>query len=277
MPEALFDHLILTRFNVRIGQWIQQPPDEAWLTHRFELFERFCLPSLEAQTCQHFRWLVLFDAETPEPFRAKIATYAAWPNFQPIYLQHFTLESLLVVLQPYVQTPYLITTRLDNDDALSRRFVEQLQRQFAFQAFEFINFADGYTLDLQRRRLFMRNYTSNSFISLIERADNPRTVLCRNHTFLSEIGPIKNLRTDPMWLQLVHQRNLGNEVAIWPRASMTQLRDDFVLPDPTLYERQANERWMPITNVFSRTYRLVRAIAREVRDRVASRQTRGQS
>lgn len=144
--QTPFEHLLLTRFNVRRDGSMQKTPDEAWLAHRFDLFERFCLPSLCAQTCQGFRWIVFFDEATPDSYRSKIEIYAKWPNFQPLYVDRLSLSDLATVLEPYVQAPYLITTRLDNDDALSKHFIERLQAQFTYQEFEFVNFADGYTL-----------------------------------------------------------------------------------------------------------------------------------
>lgn len=63
-----FEHLIITRFNLNL--YARDKHDaptrtERWLAHRFEVFERYCLPSVAAQTNPNFRWLCLFDAATP--------------------------------------------------------------------------------------------------------------------------------------------------------------------------------------------------------------------
>ena len=60
-----FEHLIITRFNLNL--YARDKHDaptrtERWLAHRFEVFERYCLPSVAAQTNPNFRWLCLFDA-----------------------------------------------------------------------------------------------------------------------------------------------------------------------------------------------------------------------
>ena len=68
-------HFIITRFNLRI--WQQDKNNipthtSEWLEHRFELFEKYCLPSVENQTNKNFIWLCMFDKETPAPYKERI-------------------------------------------------------------------------------------------------------------------------------------------------------------------------------------------------------------
>ena len=68
-----FSHFLITRFNLNLYERDKHaaPTRTArWLEHRFEVFERYCLPSVAAQTATDFRWLCLFDAATPEPSAA---------------------------------------------------------------------------------------------------------------------------------------------------------------------------------------------------------------
>ena len=70
-----YSHFIITRFNLNL--YAQDKHDlptrtDRWLEHRFEVFERYCLPSVAAQTSGNFTWLCLFDAATPEPYRSRI-------------------------------------------------------------------------------------------------------------------------------------------------------------------------------------------------------------
>ena len=59
---------------------------DRWLEHRFEVFERYCLPSVAAQTSGNFTWLCLFDAATPESCRRRIEGYKArCPQFEAVY------------------------------------------------------------------------------------------------------------------------------------------------------------------------------------------------
>jgi hypothetical protein len=76
-----FEHFILTRFNVPLK--LEAPAgaeaaphrglDVGWLTRRFDLFERVCLPSLQRQTEGAFQWLVFLDWATPVSFKERIA------------------------------------------------------------------------------------------------------------------------------------------------------------------------------------------------------------
>lgn len=84
-----FSHFLITRFNLNLYERDKHaaPTRTArWLEHRFEVFERYCLPSVAAQTATDFRWLCLFDAATPEPDRRRIASYrAVCPRFEAVY------------------------------------------------------------------------------------------------------------------------------------------------------------------------------------------------
>lgn len=58
-----FEHLIITRFNLNL--YARDKHDaptrtERWLEHRFEIFERYCLPSVAAQTNLEFQVALSF-------------------------------------------------------------------------------------------------------------------------------------------------------------------------------------------------------------------------
>ena len=72
------EHYILTRFNLCL--WTKDKKSnetrtDKWLKQRFELFERYCLPSIIHQTSKSFKWIVLFDATTPQYYKQKIKGY----------------------------------------------------------------------------------------------------------------------------------------------------------------------------------------------------------
>jgi hypothetical protein len=45
--------------------------DESWTKHRFEIFEKYCLPWINNQTNNNFKWLFYFDINTKTPFKKK--------------------------------------------------------------------------------------------------------------------------------------------------------------------------------------------------------------
>ena len=68
-------HYILTRFNLRLwphNKVGEETQTEEWLRRRVELFERYTLPSVVAQTCQDFVWIILIDWDSPQWFLDKI-------------------------------------------------------------------------------------------------------------------------------------------------------------------------------------------------------------
>lgn len=241
-----FSHLLLTLFNVRIAfAKADEFARTDWLEHRFQLFESFCYPSVRGQTNQNFRWIVLFDSRTPKAFRDRIEHYSEWDNFQPYFIDDF--ESFKEDQLRYVVfensspgTSFLITTRLDNDDALSIDYLQSVQDSFASQDFEFINFPKGYVLSLSNTgkvRLYQKDgELSNPFISLIEsnRCGGFRTLWgCGPHDRLRFVGNIRQVDSSARWLQVVHGRNVRNSVEVTSvRIPVHVLDSEFVLKKP---------------------------------------------
>lgn len=87
-----FEHYIITRFNLPIFQAKVAGKESTscskeYLQYRFELFEKYCMPSIMNQTCQNFKWLVLFDINTPEEFKQRInELHNKYPNLTPCFL-----------------------------------------------------------------------------------------------------------------------------------------------------------------------------------------------
>ncbi|AFY32499.1 glycosyltransferase [Calothrix sp. PCC 7507] len=230
-----FQHFIITRFNVRVDYSKSRAginPD--WLSHRFKLFDQFCYSSVRGQSNQNFKWLVFFDSETPEYFKSKIKKYAEWQNFIPLYIDcEFTSQINHQAVLNYLKsnTEYLITTRLDNDDAVSKDFVQLIQNSFTEQEFEFINFTSGYVWN--HGKLYSFDYPNNPFVSLIEKVnqtniDGFKTIACGQHTELYLMGQIKQIKTKPTWLQVIHEQNVSNRIR-GIREPIKKLGDDFFI------------------------------------------------
>ena len=144
-----FCHIFLTRFNVVYhDKWNNDKNKnkvlgEEWLEHRFELFERYCLPSMINQTNQNFKWLIFFDIKTSSFFRKKIENIKEKNSFFiPYYvksgeeLQTNLLEYINNFIKP--QNSHIITTRIDNDDSFHKTFVDMIHNKFDYQDSTFI-------------------------------------------------------------------------------------------------------------------------------------------
>lgn len=85
-----FEHYILTRFSLSYFEGIAEANlNEDYLDSRFKLFETFCLPSVKNQSCQNFKWLILFDSQTPIKFKKRIeALRDDYPLIIPCFIDY---------------------------------------------------------------------------------------------------------------------------------------------------------------------------------------------
>lgn len=206
-------HLILTRFNCRfIDGGFSTGNQPGWLEHRFGLFERYCLPTLKAQTSQNFEWFLYFDTQTPPVFldRAK-ALLAGYPHFHIRLVDVYSGAWMLADLADHLGTrcDWLLTTRLDNDDGLNARFVESLQKHAKPGSSEVLNFSNGVVLS--DGRIYISRQPSNAFLSVSEPFDGFRTALHAPHKEMDQHFRLREIAEAPMWLQVIHDTNVSNK------------------------------------------------------------------
>jgi hypothetical protein len=219
MPTE-FTHLLLTRFNTAIGfDASVKRLNSDWLIARLALFEQYCLPSVTMQTGAKFHWLIFFDAASPAWFKEKIAQLA--PLVQPIYFDGpITDEQLAQSVREtgLVSSPYLISTRLDNDDAISTTHLASVQAAFRQQHRQFLTFPFG--LQSFRDHLYTVYWPSNPFLSLIEKVGGNgefTTVFCAPHDRVSASHNLRKISLRCHWLQVLHGSNVANTLRGWPR------------------------------------------------------------
>ena len=132
-----FRHFVITRFNIRINDAFKHvrgpvvripvdPSDPDWLDVRFKVFEITCLPSITGQVDQSFAWIILVDPSLPASDRDRLRALTA--GKKETFIHAVDPQSDLASLDwlgPYSVggADYVITTNLDNDDALSAGFV----------------------------------------------------------------------------------------------------------------------------------------------------------
>ena len=222
-----FRHILLTRFSVALSG--NRFRERAWLNKRFDLFERFCFPSVEGQSSRLFEWFVFFDSSLPEDLRARVAGYSRCSTFRAVYVRGpFGGDVVRDALRDLSSScKYLITSRLDNDDSLAKHYIQTVQSQFNEQSFEFVNISNGYIFD--GVRAYAHEHPSNPFISLIEQTDRFRSVLSFNHTRVSDHGQVQQVDHMPGWLIVVHGDNVCNTVSGTP-VSTAVWKDYFTVP-----------------------------------------------
>jgi hypothetical protein len=234
----------MTGFNVPLGGGAGLNAD--WLTHRFDLFERFCYPSVRAQTNTNFKWIVYLDVRTPNEFKKRIARLAEWDRFKPCYVETYAETRLPMPEMLDSDASHLITTTLDNDDAIATDLVAHIQDEFRGQKFEFINFTNGYRLDLLRTKLYRHRVATNPFISLIEEHNAPKTILgCGPHNQLTaDFSTLCEIDSEPLWMQVIHDRNIAL-TGLWGcrRVSVSEITERFPV---TLMSQPTAERPLAI-------------------------------
>ncbi len=211
------DHVLLTRFNLpSVGAESYIRAAEGWLRERVELFERFCLPSVQNQTMtDRLAWLVYLDPESPAWLKARVSEWAGRSPMTPIYRAEVPRQALVADLRRVSggDGRMLVTTNLDNDDGLAADFSAR------------VRVAVGTGLDtgpsavyvdrgliLGNARTYLRRDTVNAFCSVAESWDDPVTCWSAWHNELGRLMPEIHVDGPPGWLQVIHGRNVSNRV-----------------------------------------------------------------
>ncbi len=213
-------HIIITPFYVRRhfkGFVDPQLASLQWLETRFRLFADYCLPSVVTQTDQNFEWFIYFDDLTPpESLRRAKDLTAGYPNISIRTCASWNTPTLTKDVNAAVASgnSWVMTTRLDNDDGLHRRFIEMLHAK-SRESEEYLNFATG--LILYDGKCFIYRHSSNAFLTLVEPVDRLRTVWSIAHERAAELAPVRQITGLYGFLQVVHGSNVSNK----PRGKRT--------------------------------------------------------
>ncbi|WP_416416110.1 glycosyltransferase [Paenarthrobacter aromaticivorans] len=207
------DHALLTRFNLPSkGFESLVRAKDGWLHNRVELFERYCLPSVRAQTRKGFHWIVYFDPESPKWLLDRIQDLSADGLFTPIFRAEVSADELLSDIEEVTgrQTQNLLTTNVDNDDGLAADFVAQVQDVQCSELPSAIYLSSG--LIKGDASVYLRHDDRNAFCSVRSSWSAPVTCWSAWHNQLSEIMATEEIGGPPAWLQVVHGLNVSNRI-----------------------------------------------------------------
>lgn len=218
--ESSISHVILTRFNMATGGRevaFRSSPD--WLERRFELFERYCLPSIAAQTFQDFEWIIFFDEASPDWVWDRVAALQKIRHFhvnaEPLFGAEGWGNATRRVLGEAAGPRLLVTSNLDNDDGLARDYMQRLnasvrqnmtrQTPFAVNFLNGIISADGHVYRMRHKRC--------AFTNVVERyGSDALTCNVYQHMFLHRHMPVVQEENDSAWIQIVHGTNVSNKI-----------------------------------------------------------------
>jgi hypothetical protein len=161
---------------------------------------------------------MFFDIETRDEDRVKISELQKqYPKFEPVFIAGAESFNQEVVIEVKNRTgnnfSHIITTRLDNDDAVHEAFVQSVQEQFKGQDEALIDPISGYSLWTQDPVLLAKiKKPFNPFMSLIEKnGAELTTVSTRNHDHWSSYQNRIVLEGIPLWLQVIHGENQASQ------------------------------------------------------------------
>ena len=241
----MLKHFIVTRFNIQFQCYFDNKNkslicDDNWLKYRFDLFENICLPSVLNQTNQNFLWLIFFDTDTPEKFKSNIYEYVKiYPKLKPIFItgeDQFLAELKKIILNELSEgVSQVITSRIDNDDAIHKDYIKIVQARCKGQHSLFINFDNGFIYDLNKNLLYKTKHASSAFLSRLESPGKGelRTVFEFQHQEVMLRAAVLQINVIPGWLVVVHKNNLLNKPSgkpvLFPNKSL--LSFNIRLPD----------------------------------------------
>jgi hypothetical protein len=208
-------HLVVTRYTLK--GWAYEEFSPEWLEERMRVFRTYCVPSM-AQQDVDFTWLILCDETTDSDYVESIrAISKSVPALKVVTTSRdrgiWSRHAVASVLDD--DTDLLITSRLDNDDALHERalrtmheYIEPFSRS-SHDAF-LVRFPRGYRYEESSGRMFSSYWMDSPFITLFEKLDEDRKNL-RNVYFAQHPRIHLEVATHleesiPAWLQVIHGR-----------------------------------------------------------------------
>ncbi|WP_298174551.1 glycosyltransferase [Novosphingobium sp.] len=211
----MMQHFVITRFNIASeGREAAIRNSAGWLDRRFDLFEAYCLPSMAAQTVKTFHWLVYFDEATPIPYYERIVRARQSIDFEPRFVGPFdqALVARDVAQRTGDDARIILTSRIDNDDAVAQDFIERIQDEASRAPVGCVlNFRNG--LALQDGKIYTATDTSNPFTTLIEAGGrSAQTIWAARHHELGTKWTVLQVHGRPAWLQVVHSENVSNRI-----------------------------------------------------------------
>lgn len=205
---------------------------DAWMKDRLRLFEKYCAPSVNAQTFTDFKWHIIIDGNT-EPADMmeifKIAPKARlivtdWPETK-FHEQKGELGTWKSQFVESIQgkSEYAAMTRLDNDDAINKNFMEIVKNSLSpydEPHNHVVDFLNGCFFEEKTGRCFRcRHPIGSPFITYVEKVSPRMGTVYRDCHRSMVVTPrkmpvriIPNTGVQSGWLEVIHDNNKSNRV-----------------------------------------------------------------
>jgi len=207
MKSEGFSHYILTKFNTQPfnGALLYDNAKDAnkWMTDRMPLWEQ-TKQSVLSQAGE-FRWVISIDDRTPDRFINQI--------FTDDRMIRVGCDIRDVFKKIEVDTEWIITTRMDNDDVYLPGSVLAIQSAFVKRPIIIDLRYQRYYADSDTRVDSGRRGPNSPFLSLVERTDmDIRTAFARPHNLMNETFQEATFADRRILaLQVIHGNNAMNK------------------------------------------------------------------
>lgn len=234
-PETMTAGFMLTRFNLRIKEWIGRygskwrGADADYLSRRMELFEKYTVPSMMAQTAK-CPWLVFLSELTPSEFRKRFEDlHRRFPELIPVYLADrepmLEREEMGEAMRNEVLSrcgetvKRIVTMRIDNDDAVNPDYCKAVMAAANADTGEatLIVLPTGCAYNESRRVLQRWVNPKNHFTALACARENFRHIFSFSHMKMPKDCGRIDIPLENAWLEIVHGSNAVNFFRWWNR------------------------------------------------------------
>lgn len=186
-----FKHLVLTEFHT-----------DQDMDRQIDLFGKYCLPSMLAQTCSSFVWLLLCPEDMKPKHMRRLEKLDELADYDTPFFLFFVLSSdLLKIIPKFLSGDegYLITTQVPYNCCLHRNVITIVQTQFerhldlgeAVSDSALVDFKMGYALALDTSKVYSMETFGNIIPSLFENLERQNekffTVLMRSFDAFSRM------------------------------------------------------------------------------------------
>jgi hypothetical protein len=226
--------VVMTRINIYLFKE-RALEDRDRLSRRLDLFERWTVPSVRWQTAPPDLWLILMDEGThPDDLarvRAAVVGLQARVVLFPAEYDRAHFMRLMSTAMS-ANRPWLMTCRLDSDDAIGKDFLRTMVNSANPTIGEFLNAGTGYKV--AGIRLCEVQDPSSPFLSYLEPAgENVLTALHLPHHLAGESGLVRQIDGNARWLMTVHSLNMETTMTGEPRR-LRDLYEQFPYPARSL-------------------------------------------
>lgn len=167
MNNMKYTHLIVTKVNIK---WLPQSKDKIWLESRINILNNILRPSLEAQTDKNFKFVTLWGYEPIDGIDNEYQIKIDSEGGANLY------SEFLPKLKKLIDEDYVLTTRIDTDNAIDGDFVKNLHNHITETEIPFyydIKMMDMINLKTRDKKIWPAKSTS-AFVSVMEQKSKYR-------------------------------------------------------------------------------------------------------